>query len=528
MTTHHAETEPIKRVILPYRFDLESVISTAELARRPSRPPDYAAENRALVALAQEMASSPSGILQKLAEIALELCRAHSAGFSLLTDDRKNFSWTAIAGQWARHVGGGTPRDFGPCGTVLDRNAAQLFSRPERCFPYLAAAAPPIEEGLLLPFYVGGEAVGTFWVIVHDRSRRFDAEDLRVMTNLAAFASAAYQSLRSRNAIAASAERFRALVAASAQIVWTVDAQGEAVEDSPSWKAFTGQTYEQWKGRGWLDALHPEDRTRIAGLWDEAIATRSPVDAEYRIRHASGERRWTSVRAVPLIRPNGAVEGWVGMNVDITDRKTWEERQRLLLGELAHRVKNTLAVVQAIAHETLRSSDSSEDFVERFDGRVAALATAHNLLVEANWEGADLAALARNQLLPYAAENLDRVTIDGEPISLPGDLATPFGLVLHELATNAAKHGSLSHPDGTVKLSWTLVPRDNLRLLRAVWREKGGPQPRAPKGTGFGTQLIENAIPGATVNCTFHPDGFLCTIEVSLSEGKEHGANPEP
>lgn len=174
--------------------DPASMVSMAELARRPSRLPDYAAENRALVALAQEMATQPDGILQKLSDTALTLCRAHSAGFSLLEDEdhKRNFHWRAIAGQWSPHVGGGTPRDFGPCGTVLDRNMAMLCQRPERDFPYLGEVSPLLDEGLLLPFYVDGEAVGTIWVISHDESRRFDAEDLRVMTNLATFAAAAY------------------------------------------------------------------------------------------------------------------------------------------------------------------------------------------------------------------------------------------------------------------------------------------------------------------------------------------------
>jgi two-component sensor histidine kinase len=182
--------------------DPVSMVSTAEFARRPSRPPDYAAENRALVALAQEMTTAPDGILQKLADTALTLCGAHSAGFSLLEDEdhKRNFHWRAIAGQWRPHVGGGTPRDFGPCGTVLDRNTAMLCQRPERDFPYLGEVSPLLDEGLLLPFYVDGEAVGTIWIISHDETRRFDAEDLRVMTNLATFAAAAYQTLQSLNA----------------------------------------------------------------------------------------------------------------------------------------------------------------------------------------------------------------------------------------------------------------------------------------------------------------------------------------
>jgi len=175
--------------------DLESVISTAELSRRPPHHPNHAEENRALIALARELATSPGGMLQKLAENALVLCRAHSAGISLLEKGRKNFQWKAVAGRWAAHLGGGTPRAFGPCGTVLDRGAAMLFSHPERHFSYLADVTPWIDEGLLLPFYVDGEGVGTIWVIAHDQSVRFDSEDLRVMTDLSAFAATAYQTL---------------------------------------------------------------------------------------------------------------------------------------------------------------------------------------------------------------------------------------------------------------------------------------------------------------------------------------------
>lgn len=127
-----------------------SMISATDLTRRPSRLPDYAAENRALVVLAQEMAIAPSDILQKLAETALTLCRAHSAGFSLLEDrdQKKYFRWHAVVGKWAPHAGRGTPRDFGPCGTVLDRNAAMLCSHPERDFPYLGGVSPLLDEGL--------------------------------------------------------------------------------------------------------------------------------------------------------------------------------------------------------------------------------------------------------------------------------------------------------------------------------------------------------------------------------------------
>ena len=180
---------------------LQSVFSTSELNRRPSRPPDHAAENRALIGLAEQLAKSPAGILQQLVETALELCGAHTAGVSLLEADGKRFYWPAIAGQWAEHLGGGTPRDYGPCGTVLDCNSALLFSHPERDFDYFAPVRPLVEEALLMPFYVNEKAVGTVWVVAHDTGRRFESEDLRLMTNFSTFASSAYQALQSLNAI---------------------------------------------------------------------------------------------------------------------------------------------------------------------------------------------------------------------------------------------------------------------------------------------------------------------------------------
>lgn len=171
---------------------LESILVTDELSRRPSRPPDFETENRALLSIAQHMADSPRSTLQKLAEIALEICRADSAGVSLVSKKNGDFYWPAVAGAWKPHIGGGTPRSFGPCGVVLDRDSMQLFRHPERFYPYLAPIAPPVTEALLTPFYVAGKAVGTVWVVAHSSDRKFDAEDLRLIESLGRFAAAVY------------------------------------------------------------------------------------------------------------------------------------------------------------------------------------------------------------------------------------------------------------------------------------------------------------------------------------------------
>ena len=181
---------------------LESILCKEALQSRPSRSPDFEKENRALVKLVSALADSPSTIFQTLADTILEITQADSAGLSLLTKDGETphmdgqrFYWPAIAGMWQLHVGGGTPRNFGPCGDVLDRDRTLLFTHWERRYPYLSSAVPFAEEGLLVPFYVDGKAVGTIWGIMHSAHRKFDAEDDRVMASLGKFASSAYQAL---------------------------------------------------------------------------------------------------------------------------------------------------------------------------------------------------------------------------------------------------------------------------------------------------------------------------------------------
>lgn len=195
------ENIPLEDSIREAGASLESILCTTELQRRPSRPPDYEKEHRALVALMSALADSPSTIFETLAETILDITECDSAGLSLLTRDGKKpdacgkrFYWPAIAGMWNPHVGGGTPRNFGPCGDVLDQNRTLLFTHFERRYPYLMPVIPAAEECLLVPFYVAGEAVGTIWAIMHSDRRKFDAEDDRVMASLGKFASSAYQA----------------------------------------------------------------------------------------------------------------------------------------------------------------------------------------------------------------------------------------------------------------------------------------------------------------------------------------------
>lgn len=189
----------------------QRVLITARLRERPARAPDDAAENRALRTLVESLARDPGGALKRLTDCALELSGAHSVGVSLLEmhEGSPVFRWHAVSGRFSGQEGGFLPRDQSPCGLVVDSGEAQLMASPERAYPLLRAAAPAIREALLVPFQVLGETVGTLWMLSHDEDRRFDTEDLRLVTSLAAIASLTYLLRTSLEAALATGEELR-------------------------------------------------------------------------------------------------------------------------------------------------------------------------------------------------------------------------------------------------------------------------------------------------------------------------------
>ena len=252
---------------------LESILRTEKLHERSQRSPDYETENRALASLVQALADSPRTILQTLADKVLEVLRAGSAGLSLLTKDGGRFYWTAVAGLWSPHLGGGTPRNFGPCGDVLDRRVPLLFTHWERRYPYLETATPLAEEGLLVPFHVDGKEVGTIWAISHDPQRVFDAEDLRLLESLGRFASAAYQAVESLGALDRGRVALSRVIASAMDAIITFDSTrrielfNEAAENIfrlPAGKAI-GASIDQILTDGFRRALEESMRAFAGG-----------------------------------------------------------------------------------------------------------------------------------------------------------------------------------------------------------------------------------------------------------------------
>ena len=375
MASSVKEASFAQKVRVPPR---QSMFSVEVLNRRPTRAPDYKAESLALVALAQEMAASPDRILNRLVETALELCGAHSAGLSLLeeADQKRNFHWRVIVGAWEHNLNGGTPRDFGPCGTVLDQNAPLICTRPEQDFPYWTEVKPVLEEGLLIPFYVNGEAIGTIWVIAHDRSRQFDREDLRIMTNLGAFTGAAYQTWLSVNA----AQRLASIVATSDDAIVSKTLDGIITSWNRGAERLFGYSSDQAVGKSIMMVI-PAERQHEENRIMECIRRGERVESYETVRRRKdGSEVEISLTVSPVVDREGKITGASKIARDITERKKIERQLALLAREAEHRTKNILSTVQATV--SLSQSDTVDGLKQAIAGRLEALASVHRLFVD--------------------------------------------------------------------------------------------------------------------------------------------------
>jgi PAS domain S-box-containing protein len=304
--------------------------------------------------------------------------------------------------------------------------------------------------------------------------------------------------------------RLEALITASAQIMWTTDAEGRTEEDSPTWRAFTGQPYEEWRGNGWLDVVHPEDRPHALAAWKQAVASRGTYTVEYRLKHVDGDYRWTMARGVPLLAKDGTVSEWVGMNEDITPRKRSEEHASLVMRELSHRTKNLLAVIASLVRRTFEDKRDPKaqaaDFIERIHG----LARSHDLLVHSGWRGVSLMDLVTSHLEPFNLEP-ERIVIEGPPVEVKPDIAQSIGLAIHELATNATKHGALKSAHGKLKVVWSIAREDGGPTLTLEWLEDTVSSVGLQRSSGFGRIMLQQLVSasvGGTADYTL-TDGRL-------------------
>ena len=271
-------------------------------------------------------------------------------------------------------------------------------------------------------------------------------------------------------------------------------------------------------GSEFLAQMHPDDLARYNTLLQSIGPDRPSFTATFRFTRFDGQELWLEQSSRAEFDAIGRVVRIRGLTLDVTERKRAEEHQNILMAELDHRVKNVLARIAMVAKSTRQSRDSIDEFVRRLDGRIQALATAHSVLRQSRWYGAALTDLLRQQLAPYTTDV--NTTISGSEVMLTAEATQSLAMVLHELATNAAKHGALSSLDGRVSVHWDRLSRgDAPASLTIEWHELDGPAIAGPIQSGYGTNLIRGLIPhelGGKVDLVFRADGVYCRIEIPL------------
>jgi two-component sensor histidine kinase len=240
---------------------------------------------------------------------------------------------------------------------------------------------------------------------------------------------------------------------------------------------------------------------------------------EKRYIRKDGHEVWVEDAASRVDDPSGEPLYGISVIQDISERKKAEELQRLLIHELNHRVKNTLATVQSITTQTLRGSETPMETREALESRLFALSRVHNVLTRENWEGALLHEIIGDVIEPYSSGREGRIRWHGGRVHLTPRMALALSMAVHELATNAAKYGALSNGSGEVHLTWMVdhTPMPSLLLLR--WEEKGGPAVKPPSRQGFGARLIERSLAhdlNGQVRIEYAPAGLVCSVEAPL------------
>lgn len=523
---------------------VEQILITGELASRPRRQPDLQCEAAASRELAALILASPARAIQRFLDIAMELCKAGTAGLSLLrgTGSEQHFHWEAVSGALADRVGGTAPRDFSPCGLCLDAGRTILLRRPFERFDYFRDAAQPLMEGLIVPLYdTGGRPIGTIWVVHHDPARHFDAEDARVMEQLAVQLVLALK-LRSersnartlRRNLRALQEENAGLIDESAFLQGILDSSSDCIKvlDTRARLVFMSEggreameldERDDLRGRYWPDFWTGKERELAIAAVKEAVegnVGRFQGQADT----AKGTAKFWDVRVTPIRAADGVPKHLLAIARDITEEHHAEEDRNLLGRELEHRVKNSLSTVVAIINQTFRASTSLSEAHPILIGRVTALAHAHDILTRTSWNSASIKAVVEAALAPHGG-GTGRFQVSGPDVTLSARRALSLSLALHELATNAAKYGALSDAKGRVELSWS-VENGNGAGFRLTWQERGGPPVSQPQRRGFGSVLLERVLPAdfaAEVRIDYPPSGVVFELTASVDSLAQAG-----
>lgn len=374
-----------------------------------------------------------------------------------------------------------------------------------------------MRASLCVPFLKDGRLAAIMYA--HQAEpRRWTKEEEVLLSGVAERTWATIERIWAETALRASEEKYRLIVeGADRYAIFMTSLDGRIQTWNSGAERMFGYNQPEILNQNYGVLFTAEDRRAGRPAAELQQAKRDGTSSEERwYARKNGSRFWGSGMMMSLKDARGSTTGFLQILRDRTEGKRAQEHRNLLMAELNHRVKNTLASIQSIATQTIRNSISLDEFKTAFETRLMALARAHDLLTVGEWRGADLRDLVELTLKTFSDENtFPRAIATGPPVKLIPNAAVLINLVIHELATNAAKYGALSRPTGSVQVSWEIHPADRKRRLQIVWEESGGPEVTEPTSTGFGMKLMKRGIThelDGEIELNFNPQGLQCTI----------------
>jgi PAS domain S-box-containing protein len=305
----------------------------------------------------------------------------------------------------------------------------------------------------------------------------------------------------------------RSLIESDIDALATTNPFGIIADVNKQMEALTGCTRDELIGAPFKDYF--TDPERAEAVINLVLSEKKIIDYELTVRARDGKETVVSYNATTFYDRDRTLQGVFAAARDVTEHKADEAQLRFLMRELTHRSKNLLAVIQAMARQTAHYAGSTESFLEKFNARLQALATSHDILFKEEWQSASLAELVRLHLGPYLGRGESQVSVEGPTVLLKPEAAQPLGFALHELATNAAKYGALSVPEGRVSIAWRQLPEADGNGVELDWVESGGPAVEMPAHRGFGSMVIERNLAlglDTKVELAFLAEGVRCRI----------------
>ncbi|MEH3123239.1 MAG: GAF domain-containing protein [Sphingomonas phyllosphaerae] len=380
---------------------------------------------------------------------------------------------------------------------------------------------PPLQSFLGVPLRRHGKLIGV--IGLGNRAGGFREIDRLAAEELAPAIVQALTGKRDEVALRESEDMRRVSMELVPAMLWRTDQSGNNKMSESQWADLTGQDEREAADWGWLEAVHPEDRATTEAAFRRSFACDESLEQQVRLRDRNGEYRWFLMRQVPRRDTASLATHWFGAATDVHDMHLLEERQRRLVAELQHRVRNILTVVRSVFARTVEAGGTLDDVADHFRGRLDALARTQAIVTQTASGHVDLQNLIRDELLSVGVADGEAVTITGPDVTLPARAAEAIGLAVHELAINSVKYGALKRAGAMLHIAWsTYTDEDGKMGFRLAWTEKGVPAvPISPCRQGFGTELICEALPyqyGAETKLTFVGGGVRCEIALPLQE----------